>query len=276
MRQSQRVADAAHGPDEADRGDRPRDVTDQRQLGVETLALIRAHRAVGGGRILHAVGRLEARERLKDRAREQEVAQGRLQCLERLHIAPGVFGQDLDPLRQWQQLVLEQPALAQHDRPFVAEYCERPQHENETGFLLVILEDHVDRALDLGVGLLGNKGALLSKLSLGVGPHHADIGAVHKNRGEDQGEDLINELDRKVLDHESPLGRMNVGSLAGGLISDVDGEGNRNIQPGPLFNGFTFLRFWSAAGRWSGLFLPVLGLLPGRFRLRALRLCGSR
>ncbi|UCF74946.1 MAG: hypothetical protein JSU71_11890, partial [Betaproteobacteria bacterium] len=36
------------------------------------------------------------------------------------------------------------------------------------------------------------------------------------------------------------------------------------------------LRFWSAAGRWSGLFVPVLGLLPGRFRRRFLRLRRGR
>ncbi len=104
VRLLQRFADAAHGADEADRGDRPRDVAHHRQFRVEPVELEFARVVDRRRNVLDVARGAEAVQAAQQRARQQFAAHVVGQRLDLPRVVARVLGQDLHALRQPQQV----------------------------------------------------------------------------------------------------------------------------------------------------------------------------
>src|SRR6185436_3633590 len=137
----ERVADPAHRPDEPDGGDGPGNVAQQRQLRVETVDLALADVAVGGGGVGDVARGSESVEGGKQRAWDEALPLRLRERLDVPRVLAHVFGQDLHPLRQRDELSLQKRALAADEHPLLADHGQRPQHQDDLGLLLVVAQD---------------------------------------------------------------------------------------------------------------------------------------
>src|SRR5690606_23368329 len=94
--------------------------------------------------------------------------------------------------------------LARELECLVADDRERPEHQDEAGLLLVVLDEDPYRTFRHVVRVLLLQPVLLFERLRRVGPHHRHVVALHDDDDDDEREYLVDELDRNVLFfHES-------------------------------------------------------------------------
>ena len=149
--------------------------------------------------VLDAARRGEAPQRVEQRPRQQHL----LPILgQRLHLArefARVLGQDSHALRDGNQIDVEQLALGADLGCLVAHDRQCPEHEDEAGLLLQVLDQHPHAAFAHVVGVLLGQHVLLGDDLGCVRAHNRNVKRVHDDDRDDQGEQLVDEFDRDVL-----------------------------------------------------------------------------
>jgi hypothetical protein len=100
-----------------------------------------------------------------------------------------------------QQVALQQLLLAVYRPALVTENGERPQHQYETGFLLVVLDNDKKGPLLHIAGVGKHVGRFLFQERTGLRPDEGDIDGVHKDKRNQQRKYLVDQLGGEVLSH---------------------------------------------------------------------------
>ena len=149
--------------------------------------------------VLNTVCRIEAAQRVQQRSRQQHslLFVGKL-----LHLArefARILGQYSHAFRNGYEVDIEEAALTDDLHGLVAHDRQRPEHQDETGFLLHVLDQNGDTPLTHEVRIRRRRNVLLFDDLCRIRSHNGNVESVHDDDGNDQREHLEDELNRNVF-----------------------------------------------------------------------------